>query len=127
MAKSRSIAVVTGTRAEYGLLEPVMRAIAAQRGMRLRTVVTGMHMVTGTWRDIAFPIDAKVRGGSGTGRAADVQSLAKQIAGLGAAFARLKPDVVMVLGDRIEAFAGATAASVGGIHLAHIHGGGRRG
>lgn len=127
---TRTIAVVTGSRADYGLLLPVMRAIDAQRGLRLATVVTGLHWVTGTWRGIEFPIDAKVRMqvsgfADKSGREADVAAVGRGVAGLGKAFARLKPDVVVVLGDRIEAFAAATAASVGGIRLAHIHGGDR--
>jgi UDP-hydrolysing UDP-N-acetyl-D-glucosamine 2-epimerase len=60
-----------------------------------------------------------------TGRDADVQALARGVGGFGRAFAKLKPDVVLVLGDRIEAFAAATAASIGGIRVAHVHGGDR--
>lgn len=125
MAKGRHIAVVTGTRAEYGLLEPVMEAIA-QRG-RLSVIVAGMHLVAGTWRDVRFDIAAKVRmqKRGATGRAADVEALGRGVIGFGKAFNDLNPDVVVVLGDRIEAFAAATAASVGGYHLAHIHGGDR--
>ena len=130
MASDRTIAVVTGSRADFGLLAPVMHAVAQQRGLRLRTVVTGVHLVRGTWRDVAaqgLAIDAKVpmqvRGRSG--RSADVAALGRGISGLGKAFGRLRPDVVMVLGDRIEALAAACAASVGGIHLAHIHSGDR--
>ncbi|MEM6856164.1 MAG: UDP-N-acetylglucosamine 2-epimerase (hydrolyzing), partial [Planctomycetota bacterium] len=57
----RSIAVVTGTRAEYGLLAPVMHAIDQHPELSLQCVVAGMHLVKGTHRDIAFPIAAKVR------------------------------------------------------------------
>jgi len=107
-----------------------MHAVSQQRGLRLRTVGTGAHLVRGTWRDVTargLTIDSKVpmqvRGRCG--RNADVAALGKGISGLGKAFSRLRPDVVMVLGDRIEALAAACAASVGGIHLAHIHGGDR--
>ena len=138
MASQRTIAVVTGSRSEFGLLAPVMRAIGerqsgnskAKRKLRLRTVVTGTHLTAGTWRDVrdaGFRIDAKVpmQRRSAVGRDADVAAMGRGVIGLGKAFAALKPDVVLVLGDRIEALAGACAASVGGIHLAHIHGGDR--
>ncbi|MEL7088299.1 MAG: hypothetical protein AAGL98_07630, partial [Planctomycetota bacterium] len=58
---SRPIAVVTGTRAEYGLLETVMHAIDAHPRLTLQCVAAGMHLVTATHRDIAFPLAAKVR------------------------------------------------------------------
>ncbi len=147
MSKTRTIVVVTGTRAEFGLLDPVMRAIAdynlsgkggrsktrGTRGaggcrLRLRTVVTGTHLTTGTWRnvrDAGFRIDARVpmQRRSTVSRSADVAALGRGVTGLGRQFAKLKADVVIVLGDRIEALAGACAASVGGYYLAHIHGG----
>ena len=130
MAKKRTIAVVTGSRADFGLLAPVLRAIEQRRELRLVTVVTGVHLVRDTWRDVAasgFAIDAKVRMQvrGQTGRSADVAALGRGVAGLGGAFDRLRPQVVVVLGDRVEALASACAASVGGIHLAHIHGGDR--
>lgn len=130
MLLSRTIVVVTGSRAEFGLLAPVMRAIAARPSLRLRVAVGGLHLAMGTWKDVAaagFAIDAKVamqRAGR-VGRAADVAALGRGIAGFGQAFARLKPEMVVVLGDRIEALAAACAASVGGWRLAHLHGGDR--
>ncbi|MEM1355160.1 MAG: UDP-N-acetylglucosamine 2-epimerase [Planctomycetota bacterium] len=128
----RTIAIVTGTRAEYGLLEPVMAAVGARPGLSLQLIVTGTHLVTDSIRDIRFPIAARVRMQkkvsdtfSPFSRAADVQALSRGISGLGKAFERLEPDVVVVLGDRIEAFAAATAASIGGYRIAHLHGGDR--
>jgi len=78
-------------------------------------------------RDAGFAIDAKVkmqRAGH-TGRDADVAALGRGVTGLGEAFEKLAPDVVLVLGDRIEAFAAASAASIGGRLVAHLHGGDR--
>lgn len=130
MKGNRTIAVVTGTRAEFGLLLPVMRAIRAHRSLTLCTVVTGTHLTTGSWRDVVaagIPIDHRVamqkKGVSG--RAADVAALGRGVTGLGKVFSAMRPDVVLVLGDRIEALAAALAASVGGVRLAHIHGGDR--
>lgn len=130
MNPSRVVAVVTGTRAEFGLLSPVMRAIGKHENLRLKTIVSGMHLVKETWKDVTaagFEITARVkmqeRGKHG--RTADVDALGKGISHFGKAFAHIRPDVVLVLGDRIEAFAAATAASIGGIRVAHIHGGDR--
>jgi len=126
----RTVAVVTGTRAEFGLLAPVIRAILDRPELRLRLAVCGMHLASGTWRDVpaaGFRIDARVpmqRSGA-TGRAADVAALSRGVAGFGKLFAKWKPDVVLVLGDRIEALAAASAAAVGGFRLAHVHGGDR--
>ncbi|MCC7408557.1 MAG: UDP-N-acetylglucosamine 2-epimerase (hydrolyzing) [Phycisphaeraceae bacterium] len=130
MPRKRVITVVTGSRAEFGLLEPVMRAIGGHPRLSLKTIVTGMHWTTTSWRDVGaagFAIDARVRmqRRGQVGYAADVLSLSRGVAGIGRAIARIKPDVVLVLGDRIEALAGALAASIGGVRLGHVHGGDR--
>lgn len=130
MPTPRHILVVTGNRAEFGLLAPVMHAIAGDRRLRLSTLATGTHLTRNTWRDIpraGFNLAANVpmQRPNATGRAADVDALARGIAGMNRAFQRLAPDVVLVLGDRIEVLAAASAASVGGFRLAHIHGGDR--
>lgn len=128
--KRKTIAVVTGSRAEAGLLLSTMRAIKAHPLLNLRVVVAGSHMVQGSWRDIAnagVKIDAKVRMQvkDRTGLDADTQALARGVAGFGKAFTALRPDFVVVLGDRIEVLAAACAATTGGCRLAHIHGGDR--
>lgn len=129
-SKRKAITVVTGSRAESGLLMSTMRAIEAHRSLKLRVVVAGSHMVQGTWRDLraaGFRIDAKVRmqvkGRSG--RTADAEALGRGVTGFGKAFAAFCPDFVVVLGDRVEVLAAACAATVGGVRLAHIHGGDR--
>lgn len=129
-AKAR-IAVVTGTRAEFGLLRPVMHAIRAHPHLELAVIAAGSHLVSPglTFRDvkaefeIAAAIPMQVAGR--TGRAADVEALAAGVARFGRMFEAMKPAWVVVLGDRIEAFAAASAASIGGFALAHIHGGDR--
>ena len=133
VAGVRRIAVVTGTRAEFGLLEPVMRAVAARADQQLLVIPCGSHLISPalTYRDVkaafgssivdAVPMQVAGR----TGRAADVEALGKGVARFGRAFERCAPDWVVVLGDRIEAFAAASAASVGGRAVAHIHGGDR--
>ena len=122
--------VVTGTRAEFGLLKPVMDAIAAKPNLSLITAVTGLHLTCSSWRDIVnngFSIDARVRMQrcNETGRESDVAALARGVSGFGRLIGRIKPDVVLVLGDRIEVLAASSAASVMGVHIAHIHGGDR--
>ena len=128
--KTKNITVVTGTRAEFGLLLPVIRAIDEHPSLNLRLLAAGLHLTTGTYKDILksnYKIDAKIRmqQPGELGYAADVQSLSRGIASFGKDFASNPTDIVLVLGDRIEAFAAATAASIGGYRLAHIHGGDR--
>lgn len=128
--KRKTIAVVTGSRAESGLLVSTMRAIQAHPKLRLRVIVAGSHFVQGSWRDLragGLPIDAEVRmqvkGRSG--RSADTDALGRGVAGFGRAYRKLRPDFVLVLGDRIEVLAAACAAATSGVRLAHIHGGDR--
>lgn len=127
MKAKRRIAVVTGTRAEYGLLETVMRAIDGHPALALQCVASGTHLTTSTWKDIALPIAAKVpmQKAGRVGRLEDAVALGRGVSGFTEAFASLRPDAVLVLGDRIEAFAAASAAAVAGIRLGHIHGGDR--
>lgn len=131
MAEPRTIAIITGSRAEYGLLMSVMKAIAANSQLDLRIIVTGTHLLppNETWKEIAadFPVAAKVsmQSTSDTGRVADAKSLGRGVAGFAQEFAANPPDIVLVLGDRIEAFAAAAAAAVSGIRVAHMHGGDR--
>jgi UDP-hydrolysing UDP-N-acetyl-D-glucosamine 2-epimerase len=86
-----------------------------------------MHLTNGTVDDIRWPLDARVRMqyAKQTGRAADVAALSRGIGTFGNVFTDLQPDIIVVLGDRIEAFAAASAAAVGGFRLAHLHGGDR--
>lgn len=130
MSRKRTIAVVTGSRAEFGLLSPVMRAVEGHSPLRLRTIVTGTHLTAGTWRDIeraGFRIDARVRmqQAGRVGRGADTRALGLGVTGIGRVLENMRPDFVVVLGDRIEVLAAASAASVGGFRVAHIHGGDR--
>lgn len=128
----RTICVVTGSRSEYGILRPVMRAVRAGRRMKLQVVAAGMHLsrafgstVTALEAD-GFHPDALVRmTPSDDSLAAMAASVGKGVTGFTRAFERLDPDIVVVLGDRTEAFAAAVAATLSGRILAHIHGGDR--
>lgn len=127
----RRIVFVTGSRADFGLLVPVIDACRERTEFITLVIAAGSHMLppAETWREVEdrYGLDTTVNmqiSGT-TGRLADAEALGKGTNGFARAFARLGPDWVVVLGDRIEAFAGACAASVGGIALAHIHGGDR--
>jgi UDP-hydrolysing UDP-N-acetyl-D-glucosamine 2-epimerase len=130
----RRIAVVTGTRAEFGLLEPVMHAILARpQDQQLAVIAAGTHLISpaATYREVKAAFEPHIADlvpmqvAGRTGRWADVEALSRGVARFGRAFERLSPDWVVVLGDRIEPFAAASAASIGGIAVAHIHGGDR--
>lgn len=127
----RTIAVVTGTRSEFGLLRPVMNAIRAHDDLVLRTIVTGTHLLppARTMDEIAaaYAVDAIVRmqEPEQAGRFADAVAVGRGVCGLVEVLNDLSPDIVVVLGDRIEALSATVGAAVLGIRLAHIHGGDR--
>ncbi len=126
----RRIAVITGTRAEYGLLRSVMEAIRRRRGLRLQVVVTGMHLLRKfghTIDDIrrgGWHVDAQVKMQVGNDGALDqATGLSRGVSGIARYLEQARTDIVVVLGDRIEAMAGALAAVTTGRFVAHIHGG----
>lgn len=128
----RKIAVFTGTRAEYGLLYWVMRDIRASPQLDLSTIVSGTHLSPEfgeTWMQIeadGFPVDAKVEMLlSSNTPVGVVKSIGLGVIGYADALDRLKPDLLVVLGDRFEALAVAQAALIMRIPIAHIHGGER--
>jgi UDP-hydrolysing UDP-N-acetyl-D-glucosamine 2-epimerase len=136
----RKIAIMTGTRADYGLLRPLIAAVEASREAELQLIVTGTHLSAQHGKTI----DEIVRDGFTPAAEVDIwgEELTQALTGepgsqaltaaveTGEAIAKfslmldhLEPDVVVVLGDRLEAFAMATAATVLLIPVAHIHGG----
>ena len=126
----RTVCVVTGSRAEYGLLTPLLREIASDKALRLQVVATGMHLSPEfglTYREIeadGFTIDAKVEMLLSSDSAVGIaKSMGLGVSGMADAFARLNPDIVVLLGDRFEILAAAQAALVAKIPIGHIHGG----
>lgn len=126
----RRVAVFTGTRAEYGLMLPLMRAIQASELLSLQLIVSGMHLSPefgNTWQRIAadgFDIDAKVEMLlSSDTPVGVVKSIGVGLLGLADALERLRPDLLVVLGDRFEALAVAQAALILRVPIAHLHGG----
>lgn len=127
---SRKICVVTGTRAEFGLLRWLMEEIKASEALKLQLVATGMHLSPEfglTYREIeqaGFSIDAKVEMLVSADTASAVtKSMGLGLIGYADVYARLSPDVIVLLGDRFEIFAAAAAAMIAGIPIAHLHGG----
>lgn len=126
----RKICVFTGSRAEYGLLKPLMDEVKKDRRLELQIVVSGMHMASDfglTYREIendGFLITRKIEILSGSDNPVSLcGSIGLGIKLFGRAFAELKPDLVVILGDRFEAFAAASSAMMLNIPIAHIHGG----
>jgi len=127
-----NVAIVTGSRADFGLLRPVIDAVCLHRKLTLQLIACGSHLLppSHTIGDVeaAYPIAARVPmqiARQPATRAADALAVARGVGGFARAFAKLQPDWVVVLGDRIEAFAAAAAASIAGLAVAHIHGGDR--
>ena len=127
---NRKICVVTGTRAEYGLLRWVMQGIKDDPELTLQMIVTGLHLSPTfglTYKEIendGFHIDHKVE----TIRESDTpvgisESIAEGIRGCAIALNEMQPDLLVLLGDRFEIFAAAAAALVARVPIAHIHGG----
>ena len=128
--RQHKICVVTGSRAEYGLLYPVIKRLDAEQDMELSLVVTGSHL------DAAFGNTIQEIHGDGFSVAAtipvptEISSRCDMAKSAGAAlsafadyFAAHRPDMLVILGDRYEIFAVATAAALQGIPIAHLHGG----
>ena len=126
----KTVLVVTGTRAEYGLLRSIMDAIAAHKHLSLRLLVTGMHTLRSfgyTKRQIerdGYKVDATVAIAEGDDQ---LSALAKEIAGIRAYCLRERPDLLLAQGDRDEVFAAAIVAAHPNIPNAHIHGGEKTG
>lgn len=127
---SRKICVVTGTRAEYGLLRWVMQGVAADPDLTLQIIATGMHLSPEfglTYREIeadGFTIDRKVEMLTSSDTPVGIaKAMGLGMIGFADALAELKPDILLVLGDRFEIFAAAAAALVARIPIAHLHGG----
>ena len=126
----RTIAVVTGTRAEYGLLSTSMAEIQRRSGLDLAVIATGMHLshqhgntveaIREDGFEVTHTVDALLESDTERGMA---KSLGLGLLGLAERFADLDPDVVLVLGDRWEAFAAGVAGAHMNVPVAHVHGG----
>lgn len=127
---SRKICIITGTRAEFGLLRWLMQEVQNEPNLELQVIATGMHLSPEfglTYLEVeqaGFTIDAKIE----MLLSADTATAVTKSMGLGLisyadAYERLAPDLIVVLGDRFEIFAATAAALIAGIPVAHLHGG----
>jgi UDP-hydrolysing UDP-N-acetyl-D-glucosamine 2-epimerase len=129
-AGRRNVCFVTGTRAEYGLMRSTLAALRDHPAIRLQLIATGMHLDRRAGRSIdSIRAESKIdriipwrSAKTQTETAAETGRVMAKIAG---AFEELKTDVALVVGDRVEAFAAASAAHIGGKLVAHVHGGDR--
>lgn len=128
----RKICVITGTRAEFGLLSGLMRLIQQSENTTLQVVATNMHLSErygNTYREIeeaGFAIDYKVPMLDESGAddsTATIKAMSRALAGFADAYDALQPDLIVVLGDRFEILCAVEAALIKQIPVAHMHGG----
>ena len=126
----RKICVITGTRAEFGLTRWLMDEIKKSSDLSLQLIVTGTHLSpeygNTAWEieKAGFKIDRKLDMLMSSNTAIGItKSIGMGIIGFADAFENLKPDIIVILGDRYEIFSAATSAMISGIPIAHIHGG----
>jgi GDP/UDP-N,N'-diacetylbacillosamine 2-epimerase (hydrolysing) len=126
----RKICVITGGRADYGLLSVLLREIRKSQNFKLQLIATGSHFSRKfglTYREIlkdGFKIDAKVDMKTNSDSAEGLgASMAIGLKGIARALVKLRPDILILLGDRYETMCAAAAGVISGIPIAHIHGG----
>lgn len=126
----KKIGIMTGTRAEYGLLKPIMERIKRDEELKLYVIVSGMHLSPEfgmTYKEIetdGFEIDAKVEMLLSSDSTVGIsKSIGLGITGFADAFQRAELDMLILLGDRYETLAAAISAMIMRIPIAHLHGG----
>jgi len=125
----RKICVVTGTRAEFGLLYWLMKEVENTDGLELQLIVTGMHLspefgLTFSEVESEFSITKKIEILLSSDSPIGIsKSMGLAQISFSEAYQELKPDIILLLGDRFEIFSAASAAMIARIPIAHIHGG----
>jgi GDP/UDP-N,N'-diacetylbacillosamine 2-epimerase (hydrolysing) len=126
----RKICVITGTRAEYGLLYWLIKALHEADEFELQLIVTGMHLSPEyglTYREIekdGFPIEKKIEILLSSDSTIGIsKSMGLAMISFSEAYVELMPDLIIVLGDRFEIFSAVSAAMISKIPIAHCHGG----
>lgn len=126
----KNICIITGTRAEYGLLCPLIKKINEDDKLNLQLVVTGMHLSPDfglTYRQIeedGYKIDEKVEILLSSDTSIGIsKSMGLAMISFSEVFDRLNPDMVVVLGDRYEIFSAVSVANISRIPVCHLHGG----
>ena len=126
----RKICVITGTRAEFGLLRPLIELIDKDEDLQLQLIATGMHLspefgyTLNEITDVGFVVDKKVECLLSSDTSVGVsKTIALAVSGFADALESLQPDLVVVLGDRTEILGAVIAAAMANIPIAHLHGG----
>lgn len=125
----RRICVITGSRAEYGLLYWLIKEISNDKNLKLQLLVTGTHLYSYYGSSIKkidsdFKINQKIDIKLSSNNAQGIlNSMSVAQISFGKAYKKLKPDIIVVLGDRYEILSAAIAAMISNIPIAHIHGG----
>ncbi len=126
----KKVCVITATRAEYGLLKPLMQLIKESNQLQLQIIATGAHLSPEfglTYKNIendGFIIDEKVEILLSSDTAASIaKTMGMAMMGMADVLPRLKPDLIVILGDRYEMLSIASAATIFKIPIAHLHGG----
>ena len=125
----RKICIVTGSRAEYGLLYWLIKEVNVDQNLELQLIATGMHLSVEfglTYKEIEkdFKINKKIDMHLSSDTSIGIsRSMGIAQKSFSEAYNQLKPDIIVVLGDRYEIFSAASAAMVSRIPIAHIHGG----
>lgn len=125
----RKVCVITGTRAEYGLLYWLMKEIEGDKDLELQIIATGMHLSPEfglTYKEIEkdFKIDKKIEMLLSSDTSIGIsKSIGLAQISFAEAYEELKPDIIVVLGDRYEIFSAVSAAMIARIPVAHLHGG----
>lgn len=126
----RKICVITGTRAEFGLLRPLIELIANDKELQLQLIATGMHLspefgyTLNEIIDAGFVVDKKVECLLSSDSSVGVsKTIALAVSGFADALAELTPDLVVVLGDRTEILGAVIATAMANIPIAHLYGG----
>jgi UDP-N-acetylglucosamine 2-epimerase (non-hydrolysing)/GDP/UDP-N,N'-diacetylbacillosamine 2-epimerase (hydrolysing) len=131
LSKNKRICVLTGTRSEYGLLKPVIEAIARREGLDFVILATGMHLSEKYGRTV----DEIIEDGYGeqietfhmlpsdNSSVEMARSIGDGVRNATESLSQIQPDILLVLGDRAEVLAGVIAAAYMNIPIAHIHGG----
>lgn len=129
MRNKRKVCIVTGSRAEYGLLYWLMKKIDAENELQLQIIVTGMHLSSEfglTYKEIQkdFKINKKINLLLHSDTHVDIsKSMGLAQISFAKTYDELKPDIIVVLGDRFEIFSAVSAALIARIPVAHLHGG----
>ena len=126
----RKICFITGTRAEYGLLRQLILSTSKDKSLISQIIVTGSHLSRDhglTYKEIEADglvitnkVNLKIKGDSSQ---ETINSMSEGLKGFSKALSILKPDLIIILGDRYEIFAAASTAMILNIPIAHIHGG----